>query len=305
MKQLFIALLFCPLFLKAQKQAVWLDADTGNEMDDLYAIAYLLKSDAIDLKGLSSAHFNNPDLLVFEYWNAYKAKSLQTVNESQRLNEKILAAMGKTAIPHPLGADRQVGRAWGQQDPRDSPAAQAMIAAARAIPAGQYLDVLTLGALTNVATAVMLAPDILPKIRCYALGARYDPRKKVWDKNEFNIRNDLNAFDYLLNLEGFQCYIMPLQAALPLRFRRDETYAKLRDDVAIERILKTRWQEQNPDDTERIMWDLALVAAYLRPDLSTLKTVKTPRENTPRKIGAYTAIDAPAMEADFWRVLSN
>ncbi len=117
-------------------QKVWLDSDTGNEMDDLYAIAHLVKSDKIELIGLSSAHFNNPDLLVFEKWNAYDTKGLNTVEESQRLNEEILAALGRMDIPHPLGSDRQIGRAWGQQDPRDSPAVQAMISAARGMRDG-------------------------------------------------------------------------------------------------------------------------------------------------------------------------
>ena len=110
----------------AQKQKVWLDADTGNEMDDLYAIVRLVKTPSIDLIGLSSAHFNNPDLLVFEKWNAYDTKGLNTVAESQRLNKQILKALGRLDIAHPLGADRQIGRAWGQQDPRESPAAQAV-----------------------------------------------------------------------------------------------------------------------------------------------------------------------------------
>ncbi|MDO8928994.1 MAG: nucleoside hydrolase, partial [Bacteroidota bacterium] len=60
----------------AQKQKVWLDADTGNEMDDLYAIVRLVKDPKVELVGLSSAHFNNPDLLVFEKWNAYDTKGL-------------------------------------------------------------------------------------------------------------------------------------------------------------------------------------------------------------------------------------
>jgi hypothetical protein len=75
-------------------------------MDDLYAIAYLVKSDQVDLIGISSAQFNNPDLLVFEKWNAYEAKSLNTLAESQRLNVKILTALDRKDIPHPLGADR-------------------------------------------------------------------------------------------------------------------------------------------------------------------------------------------------------
>lgn len=55
---------------------------------------------------------------------------------------------------------------------------------------------LTLGPLANIASVVILAPDILPNIKVYALGAQYNPKTKVWDKSEFNIRNDLNAFDY-------------------------------------------------------------------------------------------------------------
>ena len=111
--------------VKAQKQKVWIDSDTGNEMDDLYAIVRLVKAPSIDLIGLSSAHFNNPDLLVFEKWNAYSTKGLNTVAESQRLNEQILKALGRLDIIHPMGADRQIGRSWGEQDPRNSPAAQA------------------------------------------------------------------------------------------------------------------------------------------------------------------------------------
>jgi purine nucleosidase len=291
--------------LYAQKQRVWLDADTGNEMDDLYAIARLVKEPSVDLIGLSSAHFNNPDLLVFEKWNAYPAKGLNTVAESQRLNEQILAALGRPNLLHPLGADRQIGRAWGQENPRPSDAASAIIAAAKATPNGQKLDVLTIGAMTNLATALMQAPEILPRIRCFALGARYNPQTKVWNKNEFNIRNDLNAFDYLLNLDGFDLTVMPLEAALPLAFQREDTYARLNEQNEMEKILEDRWREQNPQDATRIMWDLALVEAYLKPSLSRSETVMPPPENKQRPIRAYVKIEAPALAEDFWSVLKK
>jgi inosine-uridine nucleoside N-ribohydrolase len=302
----FLSILFSLIFFFTfAQQKVWLDADTGNEMDDLYAIAHLVKSEKIDLIGLSSAHFNNPDLLVFEKWNAYDTKGLNTVEESQRLNEEILAALGRTDIPHPLGSDRQIGRAWGQQDPRDSPAVQAMIAAARQIPDGEKLDVLTLGALSNMASAMILAPDILPKIRVFSLGAKYDPATKVWNKSEFNIRNDLNAFDYLLNLDGLDFTVMPLEAAFPLQFDRERTYEMLDESLEIERILEDRWKVQNPQDTTRVMWDLALVAAYLHPELAVIESVSTPPENTQRAIRAFVKIDAPALEIEFWKIMKE
>jgi purine nucleosidase len=289
----------------SQKQSVWLDADTGNEMDDLYAIVRLVKESRINLVGLSSAHFNNPDLNVFDKWNGYQTKSLHTVAESQRLNEQILQALGRLDIPHPLGCDRQIGRAWGQQDPRPSAASTAITEAAKKVPADQQLHILTLGALSNVATAVIMAPEILPKIKVYALGAKFNPETMIWDKSEFNIRNDLNAFDYLLNLDGFDFTIMPLEAAFPLRFQREETYARLDNNIRIEKILSDRWKQHNPQDNTRVMWDLALVEAYLFPHLTETRSVSTPPENKQRKVNVYTKIDEKALAEDFWTVLKK
>jgi inosine-uridine nucleoside N-ribohydrolase len=301
----FVLLVGSTLSLQSQQQKVWLDSDTGNEMDDLYAIVRLVKDTTVEMVGLSSAHFNNADLLVFENWNGYDTKNLNTVAESQRLNEQILKALNRLDIPHPMGADRQTGRAWGQETPRPSDAAEQMIALARTMPIGQQLHILTLGALTNIASVVQLAPDILPKIKVFSLGAKYEPKTKVWNKSEFNIRNDLNAFDYLLNLERFDFVIMPLEAAFPLKFQREETYSSLDETIEIEKILADRWREHNPQDTQRIMWDLALVEAYLNPEWATVKTVKTPKENKQRKIQVYTKIDEKACAADFWKVLKQ
>ena len=297
---------FCVLSTSfAQKQKVWLDADTGNEMDDLYAIVRLVKEPTVDLIGLSSAHFNNPDLLVFEKWNAYDAKGLNTVAESQRLNDQILKALNRSDIPHPIGADRQIGRAWGQQDPRDSEAAKAIIAAVKSLLTNEKLDILTIGAMTNMATALLLAPEIKSRIRCFSLGAQYNPTTKIWNKNEFNIRNDLNAFDYLLNLDGFDLTMMCLEAAHPLQFQREDTYNRLDDRSESEKILKDRWRVQNPQDEIRVMWDLALVEAYLNPSKAQINTVKTPPENKQRNIKAYIKIDEKALADDFWKVIKQ
>jgi purine nucleosidase len=284
----------------AQKQQVWLDADTGNEMDDLYAIVRLVKDTTVEMVGLSSAHFNNPDLLVFEKWNAYDTEGLNSVAESQRLNEEILQALERQDIAHPQGADRQIGRAWGQQDPRDSPAARGIIAVATSLREGERLDVIAIGAVTNLATALILDPGIITKIRCYVLGAQYNPVTGIWNKNEFNVRNDLNAFDYLLNLEGLDLTVMSLETAFPLQFKREETYGLLNEKQAVEALLENRWREQNPQDASRVMWDLALLEAYLNPDLAKLETVVPPPENLQRPVKAFTKIDAVALAKDFW-----
>lgn len=301
----YLFIFFLPGLLFAQKQKVWLDSDTGNEMDDLYAIVRLLKEPSVEVVGLSSAHFNNPDLLVFEKWNAYDTKGLNTLEDSQRLNDLILKTMDLAHIPHPKGADRQIGRAWGGSDPRDSPAAQQIIRIAKSLPAGEKLDILTLGALTNIASAIILDPEILPKVRVFSLGARYSQQTRAWSKNEFNIRNDLNAFDFLLDLKDLDFTVMPLDTAFPLQFDREETYENTDDTNPIEKILADRWREQNPQDKTRVMWDLALVQAYLLPQHSEMLLVNSPPENKSFTVRIYSKIDRDALVEDFWKVLKQ
>jgi purine nucleosidase len=301
----FLFLVFQIIPALAQKQKVWLDSDTGNEMDDLYAIVRLLKEPSVEVVGLSSAHFNNPDLLVFDKWNAYDTQGLNTMEDSQRLNELILNTMGLTHIPHPRGGDRQIGRAWGGTEPRNSPAVEAIISLVKSLPKDEKLDLLTLGALSNIASAIIIAPEIKSKIRVYALGARYNLTNRAWSKNEFNIRNDLNAFDYLLDQTDLDFTVMPLETALPLQFDRDTTYEKTNDNIPIEKILADRWREQNPQDKTRVMWDLALVQAYLLPQFSETLLVNSPPENKSFTIRIFSKIDKDALMEDFWRVLKQ
>lgn len=289
----------------SQKQKVWLDTDSGNEMDDLYAIVRLIKEQSVDLIGMSSAHFNFADILVLEKYNGYFTKGLVTVDESQRVNEEILKAMNRMDLPHPKGANRQMSQPQGLANARNSPAAEAIIQAAKNLREGEILDVITIGPLTNITSALILAPEIKPLIRLYSLGARYDPATKVWNKSEFNIRNDLNAFDGALNMDSLDFTVMPLEAAYPFKFQREETYARLNETIEIEKILEERWKVHNPQDKTRVMWDLALIEAYLKPHLAIIQPVNTPPENKQRIIKVYTKIDEARLAEDFWMVLKK
>ncbi len=289
----------------AQKQKVWVDADTGNETDDIYALARLLAEPSIEVVGVSAAHFNNADLIAFNKWNQYPTKNINTVQISQQLNEELLKVMGKLSIPHPMGADRQMGRAWGGREPRNSDAAREIIASVKRLEKNEKLYILNLGALTNIASAIALDTSIAKHLVCYTLGAKYNVNKNIWNKSEFNIRNDLNAFDYLLDNASVDLIIMPIDVAFPYRFKRDNLYAKLSTEIPLEQMLKQRWEETNPQDTIRTLWDLALVQAFVKPAYATIKKVLTPPENTQRLIRIYSKIDVQKMEDDFFQVLKS
>jgi purine nucleosidase len=295
---------FLSINISAQKQKVWFDTDMGNEMDDIFALSrILMETDKYDIVGVSSAHFNNVDLLSYEKWNQYPTKGINTVKISQDENEKLLEAFKMMNIPHPMGADKIMGRAWGEYTPRPSDMTKKLIEIVQALPEGERLDVIFIGAATNIASAIAIEPNIAKKMRLFCMGAKYDAKEKVWNKDEFNVRGDLNAVNYLFNNPDIEWYIMPVETCVVLTFDREDTYARLDSKYPIENLLKQRWIESNPDDKTRIIWDLAAVEAYLSPDLAKVKSVKTPPENHQHKVNVYVKIDREKMFDKFWNTL--
>lgn len=268
-----------------------LDSDTANEIDDLFAIAYLLKDSypGVEVLGLSSAQW-------FHVWSGDS-----TVYQSQQLNEELLSIMGRTELPHPLGADLMMGKPWGDYDPRDSPAAQFIIEEAMALNDGEKLAVLSIGAATNLASAIALEPKIKDRVVAYVLGFRYDFDGHFWNKDEFNIRRDLNAANYLLNAEGLELHVMPISVAIKYTWGRESTFGHLAKAGKLGAYLRARWENHAGPDAEKwTMWDVALLQAFLKPEQASEVSVLTPPENAQRSVWMYEGIDVKGMEADFW-----
>lgn len=306
-KRLCTLLLIAAFYFSAAAQPQFiLDADTGNEMDDYYAIARALAPDGLNLIALQSAHFNNLQLITESDWYGAPTDSIPTVEISHRLNEKLAGESGNWMLPLLKGCDRMLGYAWGFHSGApipESPATRFIIDKARKASPSNKLNVICIGASTNVATAIATAPEIAANLRVYLLGARYDARKKAWNKSEFNIRNDLNAFDLLLNAANLELWVMPVNVAQSLTFQKSNAFNELAQcQTPLCKSLRERWFEVSAEDSW-IMWDLALVEALIHPDLTVSKSVMTPPENNRRKIKVYTSIDAKAMEAAFWKSL--
>jgi inosine-uridine nucleoside N-ribohydrolase len=271
-----------------------LDSDTANEIDDLFAIAYVLPDETVDLLGLSSAQW-------FHVWSGDS-----TVYQSQQLNEDLLRIAGRMELPHPQGADIIMGKPWGGYDARDSPAAQFIIQQAREVPDGEKMVVMCIGAATNLASAIALEPAIKDKIVAYTLGFRYDFDGKFWNKDEFNIRRDLNAANYLFNAEGLELHVMPISVAIKYTWERAATFGHLDKAGKMGKYLRNRWEKVGgPDANKWTMWDVALLQAFLKPEQASEIAVPTPPENTQRMVWLYDDIAPEAMEGDFWARLTE
>ncbi|MFW5877775.1 MAG: nucleoside hydrolase [bacterium] len=267
---------------------VLIDTDSGNEIDDLFAVSRALISPRLNIIGLTSSH-----------WEFAEHAGDSSLKISQQLNEKLLTLFNKSDIPHPRGAEKAL-KYENELQPRRSPAADFIIREAHKMDKNKKLNVVTLGALTNVASAIMMDPEIIPKIRIHMMGLKYDPKTKVWNKNEFNARNDIDAVDYLLNTSGLEMHIMTATTSEVLVFDKEETLEYLGNEGKPWEFLVNKWNEKYPSYDEWIMWDVALIEAIIDPELAKKEETLTPPENKQRTVKVYTYISKELMIADFY-----
>jgi inosine-uridine nucleoside N-ribohydrolase len=274
-----------------------IDADTANEVDDLYALVRAIVEPSFDLKGINSAQFYTSPLA-----------SENSVEESQKLNEDIIELMD-VDIPLPLGSNIPMTE-YGK--PVSSEASRFIIEAAHKMMSGQKLNVVILGPCTNVASAIIEDPTIIPKIHVHYLGFWHSPAKNSYDKKEFNSGNDPIAVEMLLNTKELEFNVMTASTSQHLIFKKEEVDMHLKNKNGIADYLINRWEtfdrwwtKVDSEKKEWVMWDVAIIEALARPELTTIKQLPTPPENTRRTIGVYTDLDADKMRDSFWHSLKN
>ncbi len=275
-----------------------IDADTANEVDDLYAIVRAIEEPKFDLIGINSAQFHTSPLA-----------SGNSVKESQKLNEEIIALMNVKDIPLPLGSNvplTEYGVAVSSE------ASQFIIKAAHQMVGDQKLNVVILGPCTNVASAILEDPTIIPKVHVHYLGFWHSPATNVYDKKEFNSGNDPIAVEVLLNTKELEFTVMTASTSQHLIFTKKDVDAHLKNKTGIAEYLLRRWEsfdrwwtKNDPEKTEWVMWDVAIIEALAHPELTTIKQLPTPPENTRRTIGIYTDLDVDEMTQRFWKSLRN
>lgn len=169
------------------RRRVVLDTDTYNEVDDQFALAHLLFSgDQVDFEAVYAAPFLNP-------------RSTSPGDGMEKSYEEIFrvfdAAGAKVRPPVFKGSTRFM------RDPSDVVESDMVTDLIdRALNGGdEKLYVLTIGAPTNVASALLAEPRIAEKIVVVWLGGHslYLP-----SANEFNLRQDLHASRTLLEAKA-------------------------------------------------------------------------------------------------------
>ena len=295
MRRLFLLIfLTCSsLALAAGPTRILIDADTANEVDDAFAIVRALIEPSFEVVGLNSTQ-----------WQISHYATPETLMDSQRLNESLLAYLGRSDVPHPFGAYRRL-HDWGQLE-QPSAAALHIIKEAHRTPPGEKLIVAVLGANTNIAPALLMDPTIVPKISVHLLGTVYRPTTRIWTKRDFNYVMDIQAIEVVLNTGGLETYIMPVNVAAKMKFNYDEMRQKLLGrNHLLDFIHQIWWEHRDGGRINRTIWDLSVITCLIQPELGTLETVAAPPENGGRNVHVYTDIDGAAIRDEFYTAVAG
>jgi inosine-uridine nucleoside N-ribohydrolase len=177
--------------------------------------------------------------------------------------------------------------------PADSPAARDIIAKAKETPAGQKLRVFVLGAYTSVASALLIDPSIKDKMAVYVMGYNYIDGRLQTD--EFNCQGDQNAAASIRR-SGVDLYVMAASTLRDFNWAKADVDAHLKGQGGIRDYLVKRWETWAPTSPQRILWDIAVFEAFLRPQSATLKEIVQDGFT----IRVWTGVDKEAMQADYW-----
>ena len=153
---------------------VVLDTDAFNEIDDQFAIAYLLRSQQrARVVAISAAPFLNKKV----------AAPGEGMEKSYQEIFKILELMGEKR-PVWRGSEQFLP---DDQTPVDSEAAHNLIKLAMTYSPEKPLYVVAIGAITNVASALLMKPEIAERIVLVWLGGQ---AQHYSNNLEFNLRQD-------------------------------------------------------------------------------------------------------------------
>ena len=285
---LFFLFLACSLSARAQTpKKIILDADTGNEVDDLYAIVRALIEPSWDILALNAAQWQT------SHWAVERS-----MEESHRLNQVLLGYLERNDIKTRRGGVARMYD-WGDLA-QHSAAAYEIIQQAHNLPEGEKLTVVALGALTNVASAVFIDPEITSKIILYWLGTSYDFEEGILKKNDFNCVMDVQALEVML-MSDVEMHVIPVNVAAALTFDYQETEARFKGKHGLTDFLLQRWFDHlDGSRIRRTIWDLALIEAMIHPEWAEKVKITTSKDNGNKTVWYYKEIDAERFRKEFF-----
>jgi purine nucleosidase len=240
-----------------------LDTDTYNEVDDQFALAYaLLSPQSMNLQAVYAAPFHN------NRSDGPEDGMLKSYEEIHRVMAKMNIARDNFVF--------EGSRSWliDSQEPVDSPAARDLVERGMACQ-DEPLYVLTIGAPTNVASALLVEPELLRHIVVVWLGGQPHDWRSA---REFNLQQDLFASRILFDSGVPLVQIPCTNVAEHLRVTIPELDAFLggKNDLGQYLCDIVRGYTKDPFAWSKVIWDISAVAWLINPQWLDTTLVRSP-----------------------------
>jgi len=229
-----------------------LDTDTYNEIDDQFAVVHaLLSPEKLSVEGIYAAPFFNH-------------RSTSPGNGMELSYEEILRLLDRLNVSSEGLAHRgSNGFLVDYDNPYTSDAVNDLIE--RAMSSDEPLYVVAIGALTNIASAILIEPKIIEKIILVWLGgnALHWPHT-----NEFNLFGDVLASRLIFDCGVPLIHIPCAGVTTHLRTTVSEIDLYVQGQGAIGDFLAKRFKEYNDDHFawSKEIWDIVAIAYLINAD---------------------------------------
>jgi purine nucleosidase len=277
-----------------------LDTDTYNEIDDQFALVHaLLAPDRAQLEAVYAAPFHN------ERSDGPADGMRKSFQEIRRVTELV----GRAGTPVFEGAQEWLTVSGA---PQHSDSTRDLIE--RALGRDERpLYVVAIGAPTNIASALMLAPEIVHRIVVVWLGGN----ALHWPSaDEFNLRQDLQASQVLFDSGVALVHVPCLNVADHLITTREEVERYVRPCGAVGDFLAERYAGfvEGGIGVSKVIWDLGAVGWVLDPSWLTVHLTHSPiltnemtwsRDPGRHLIAGATAVRRDAIFGDLFRRLAS
>ena len=250
-----------------RRRSVIINTDAKNEADDQFAIVQALLSPSLDVRGLIAAHFGT-------------RRTERSMAESRAEIDLLLNLMGMEGqVRVANGAETAIP---DETTPSDSEGARLIIEESLKATPESPLYVAFLGPLTDMASAILLDPEIVtrPVVVIWIGGHGYDGIANYRDI-EFNLSNDIPGANVVFD-SGIQVWQVPSNVYSQMSVG----YAELDERVATQgelgRYLVRQLKEFNEDwhrepIESRSLGDSPAVGLMLYPAGGTFRLRPSPR----------------------------
>jgi purine nucleosidase len=248
------------------RRRVIINTDAKNEADDQFAIVHALLSPSLEVRGLIAAHFGT-------------ARSDRSMEESREEIDLLVDLLGLQQVTVANGASTGIP---DDRTPLDSAGAQLIIAESKLATATEPLFVAFLGPLTDMASAILLDPDIVERdiVVIWIGGVGYGG-VETYPGVEFNLRNDIAAANVVYD-SGITVWQVPSNVYSQVSVSYTELEEKIGGTSKLADYLISQMVEWNrtywPEPIEsRSLGDSPAISLMLYPRGGNFRIVPAPR----------------------------